>query len=308
MTHTHQPMKLTYRLLRRLGHQRWLRFGIRDRIIRFFIDSDTTPDQPFAVPFYGLAYEGNLASFIDWSAYFYGAYSYQELDLIRDILNQQTDPVFIDVGANVGNHSLFAAIHSHRVFSFEPVPHLYDSLLQKQATNRLANLTAFNCALGEAEAISAFSLSTSGNQGTGRVVAANETASGKTITVTIKDGDTLLSEQKIPRITLIKIDVEGYEPFVLRGLLRTLSVYRPIVFFEWSFTSAEHANKQAITSFFPPDYQLFFFISHRPAFLFFEHEHYQLRPANDSMPEGNYIAMPVEALTDGRTARIRFVS
>lgn len=300
-------MKPAYRLLRLVGHQRWIRFGIRDRIIRFFISSDSAPSHPFSAPFYGLTYEGDLASFIDWSAYFYGAYSYQELDLIRDILSHQTDPVFIDVGANVGNHSLFASAHSRQVLAFEPVPALYKQLLHKQSTNQLTNLRAFNYALGEAESVRAFSLPTSCNQGIGRVLNDGEIAQGNTTTVSVKEGDTVLDEQCISPVTLIKVDVEGHEPLVLRGLARTLLAHRPTVFFEWSSASASHVGYQPVCTLFPANYRLYAFESHRPAFFFFEHKRYRLSPARAIMPAGNYVAIPAEALTPEHMAALHIV-
>ncbi len=300
-------MKPAYRLLRLLGHQRWIRFGIRDRIIRLFIKSDGAPSHPFSAPFYGLTYEGNLASFIDWSVYFYGAYSYQELDLIRDILRHQTDPVFIDVGANVGNHSLFASAYSRQVLAFEPVSALYKQLLHKQSTNQLTNLTAFNYALGEANSVRPFLLPTSCNQGIGRVLNDGETSQENTTTVPVKEGDTVLHEQRIPPVTLIKVDVEGYEPSVLRGLANTLLAHRPTVFFEWSRASASHLDNQPVGTLFPPNYRLYAFESHRPAFFFFEHKHYRLSPARAAMPAGNYVAIPTEALTQKHRAALHVV-
>lgn len=297
-------MKLIYRLLRHLGHQRWLRFGIRDRIIRFFIESDSAPSQPFTVPFFGYTYDGNLSSFIDWSTYFYGAYSYQELDLIRDILSKQAGSVFIDVGANVGNHSLCAAAHSNQVLSFEPVPALYNMIVHKQKQNKLTNLSVFNYALGRSDSTQAFLFSTSSNQGTGRIITAATLASSSTVVV--KNGDAVLMEAGVTNITLIKIDVEGYEPYVLHGLVNALSVHRPIVFFEWTIASREHMAGQPARELFPENYHLYNFNSHRPAYLFFEYDRYQLEPASDDMPEGNYVAIPTEALADGRTSALRF--
>ena len=300
-------MKPIYQLLRRLGHQRWLRFGIRDRIIRLFHQSDTAASELFTVPFYGYIYEGNLNSFIDWSTYFYGAYSYQELDLMHDILSQQTNAVFIDVGGNVGNHSLFAAAHCQQVVAFEPVPYLYQHIRRKQRLNNLANVSVFNCALGEDTTVSSFLLPSSGNQGTGRIPTVGESVTGETITVDIKNGDAFLAEMGINRVSLIKIDVEGYEPFVLRGLPDTMALCRPLVFFEWSTASADQLHPSTILSLFPVSYKIFYVNSHRPAYFLFEHKRYQLQLAHDTMPEGNYLAIPTEAFTDGRTALLQFI-
>ena len=68
------PSRVTLNLLRRFGHLDWLAFGIRDRIIRYFVNPDTVEGKEFVTDFFGLQYQGNLNTFIDWSVYFYGAY------------------------------------------------------------------------------------------------------------------------------------------------------------------------------------------------------------------------------------------
>ena len=65
--------------MRLLGHQNWLRFGIRDRIIRYFVNPDTINSWEYETDFFGLSYKGNLNTFLDWFVYFYGAYEKEVL-------------------------------------------------------------------------------------------------------------------------------------------------------------------------------------------------------------------------------------
>jgi tRNA G46 methylase TrmB len=128
-------------VLRFLGHQKYLRFGIRDRIIRQFHNPDTSESEEFIVPFFGARYRGNFDTFIDWSVYYYGAYSLEELRLIEDFLEPVSDPIFLDVGANVGHHTLFAALKCRLVLSFEPFRNVARKIEQKIDDNNLTNVT-----------------------------------------------------------------------------------------------------------------------------------------------------------------------
>jgi hypothetical protein len=93
---------LNYSLARFLGHQHYIRRG-RDRLIRRFAQPSANAI-PFAVDFFGLVYRGDLSNFIDWSVYIYGAYSRNELLLLRDIAavlrSAQPNVNFYDIGAS----------------------------------------------------------------------------------------------------------------------------------------------------------------------------------------------------------------
>src|SRR5215472_14769316 len=99
---------LKRQLLRAVGHQRYLRFGVRDRVLRRLDDPDITASAEFVAPFFGARYRGNFDTFVDWSAYYYGAYERDDLEVIGDLIAPLDAPTFVDVGANVGHHTLFA--------------------------------------------------------------------------------------------------------------------------------------------------------------------------------------------------------
>ena len=94
------------------------------QILRAFSHPNGQKPQPFEVDFFGLSYSGSLANFIDWTVYYYGAFSANELRLLAALaaaLRAQGKPVnFYDVGANIGHHTLFMSADADHVFSFEP--------------------------------------------------------------------------------------------------------------------------------------------------------------------------------------------
>lgn len=126
----------------------------------------------------------------------------------------QTD-VFLDVGANVGHYTLLAAvIKQSKVIAIEPIPTTYTRLIQNITINNIQDrVTTHNIGLSNIPGELAFS----NNQFTTNRV----NNSGLGIKVDVKTIDELFLEKKI---NAIKIDVEGFEWFVLNGAKETLKM------------------------------------------------------------------------------------
>lgn len=278
---------LKRRLLRALGHQHALRFGFRDRILRRFDDPDRTSSAEFVVPFYGTKYRGNFDTFIDWSVYYYGAYERDDLELIGDFLAALGDPVFVDVGANVGHHTLFAATRCRRVIAVEPFEPLVRRIQQKIDDNALTNVTIVACGLGERDETALYTPSTTNNTGTG---AFGVSASGQTVTLPIRSGDEVLAEADGSRVSFLKIDTEGFEGHVLRGLSRTLGAARPVVWFEWSPRMA--ADRTDARELFPDRYAFYRRAPDQSALGVFRRPAGQLEPLTGRWPEADILAVP----------------
>lgn len=286
-------------LLRTLGHLNRLRFGLRDRIIRALHNPDTCASEAFKVPFFGGVYSGDFDTFIDWSVYYYGAYAREELRLLDDILRTLEDPVVLDVGANVGHHTLYAAMRAKQVIGFEPFPEVAEKLETKIRENQLANVLLLPCGLGEKNQTAVFVKPSGHNTGTGSF--ARPAEGGETLMLPIRIGDELLAEQRIHDIHLVKIDVEGFEPFVLRGLAKTMARCRPVVFFEW--TQRERGLFDADPrGLFPDDYLFLRFLSDTVVLHLFRKRSYRLSLLSDApWPDGNLLAVPKERLNGLRT-------
>jgi hypothetical protein len=76
----------------------------------------------FTAEINGARYEGNTGNFIDKNIFFYGAYEKPVLFFLRDILTSaySGQGVFLDIGANTGQHSLFMSRHAREIHAFEP--------------------------------------------------------------------------------------------------------------------------------------------------------------------------------------------
>jgi FkbM family methyltransferase len=284
------------RLLRLLGHQSWLRFGVRDRVIRFFCDPDDQPPRPFDVRFFGGVYSGDLSSFIDWSVYHYGAYEREELRFIEDVCARLGDPLVIDVGANVGQHALFAALRGARVIAFEPYPKVADVLESRMQQNGCADrVRLVRIALGAENGQARFIVPRGHNEGTGTLSGADDPTTFAAITVPVRIGDEILREIAPGAVHLLKIDTEGFEVQVLEGLRATLETWRPIVFFEWTPAKQSRRRSPDASDLFPAGYRFCRFIGDDNVLGLFRRPTYRLGPLPDDWPACNVVALPVES-------------
>ena len=244
-------------LIKLIARQDWVRVGIRDHIVRAYCNPDRAASFEFEADFFGLAYPGNLNSFIDWNVYFYGAYEREYLVYLKHLVKGRNDPVFVDVGANVGNHTLFMSQYCREVHAFEPNPNVRRRLHQKLERNAIAHVVVHGVGLGERNEDLTFFTPGGANQGTGSFVADHDSANTAGPPLRVVQADDYFVEMNLNRIDLIKIDVEGFERQVLAGMRRTIEKYRPLITMEYSDTTMNaFANEAALRAWLPADYEI----------------------------------------------------
>jgi len=143
---------------------------------------------------------------------------------------------FVDCGANCGFYSALASSvlgESGMVISIEPSPREYKRLLYARESNAsTCQWITTNCALGPTEGVAAIDAGighTGMNQIARKVPSeVSKQRSNKVIPVFIERLDRILeaATHERPTIDLIKIDVEGYELQVVRGLIAHLQTRR----------------------------------------------------------------------------------
>jgi FkbM family methyltransferase len=136
--------------------------------------------------------------------------------------------VVVDVGANIGDLTLAAASvvgAEGKVYSLEAHPRTYGFLCSNVALNHCSNVATFNVALGDKKSEIFFSDMGRGDD-QNHVSENNQGMSLKMVRL----DDLSVTE---PRIQLLKIDVEGYEKFVLEGASRTLEKVACVYFESW---------------------------------------------------------------------------
>ena len=159
----------------------------------------------------------------------YGSYDRQELETFLEWIDSRTPgqlkaATALDVGANIGNHSLWFSKYFKHVHAFEPNPRTFKVLsLNAELAN---NISCHQVGLGDRPGVAHFQ-STSSNIGGSRVIA-SPTADSFTVRVETLDS----AADGIPDIGLIKIDVEGLEYEVFLGAAEVIKRHRPIILFE----------------------------------------------------------------------------
>jgi FkbM family methyltransferase len=129
--------------------------------------------------------------------------------------------VCLDIGAHIGIHTLLLSElvgPSGRVYAFEPEPHNFSLLEQNLQINGATNVAALCTAAGDVPGRGRLAVNPT-NRGDHRL---SRGATGTACEVTISTVDEVLEPLPSGTVRFIKIDVQGYEHHVLRGMPRTL--------------------------------------------------------------------------------------
>lgn len=129
----------------------------------------------------------------------------------------------MDIGANIGNHSIYFSDYFSRVDSYEPNPPVYEVLCLN--AKLVDNVHCHNYGLSD-------------RSRTGRIKLKKTNIGASSVTFTEDDGGEEIELRSIDSLTnlsnvkLVKIDVEGHELHVLNGAKRFLRENSPIILFE----------------------------------------------------------------------------
>ncbi|MBT2487880.1 FkbM family methyltransferase [Streptomyces sp. ISL-96] len=136
---------------------------------------------------------------------------------------------YVDVGANIGYYSLLASRlvgDEGQVVAVEASPVFHRRILQHVALNGADNVRAINGAVSDVRKRLTFVLASSDNLGANSIVP-YEGPAESTFEVEAVPLPDLLDPEEIARARVIKIDVEGAEGSVVRGMAPMLDELRP---------------------------------------------------------------------------------
>ena len=157
----------------------------------------------------------------------YGRYQLEELKLFDKYINN--GDIVIDVGANIGTHTLWLANKVGAegfVYAFEPQRLLFQTLCANLALNSIQNVDCRQLGVGYTQRLIKVPLLDplkSNNFGGLNIEGHSE---GEKVAICKIDDIGLNS------CSFIKIDVEGMEPEVLQGAMNTIVQCRPVVYLE----------------------------------------------------------------------------
>jgi FkbM family methyltransferase len=133
--------------------------------------------------------------------------------------------VCVDVGANIGYFTLLASRlvgPSGHVYALEPSPEIHATLTSNLERNDVTNVTALGVAAGDTNGEAEFYEADGRNRGASSLRPASERDADEpessAIRVQVRRLDSVISSVHLPRLKLVKIDVEGYELEVMGGL------------------------------------------------------------------------------------------
>lgn len=185
-------------------------------------------------------------SYMGGSLYWTGFHHINEILFLKSFLRQ--DMVFIDVGANQGEFSIFAAklLTQGKVIAFEPVSYSRNLLEKNKHINQFHNLEIIPCGLGNQETrLPVFTTSydpayAGRNDGLSSVYKTEyRNCFEEIIDITVFDTHFLTS---MTRMDFVKIDIEGGELYALQGMKQSLLKFKPWILIEVGNDTIEAAG------------------------------------------------------------------
>ena len=215
----------------------------------------------------GVKYEGNVGNFVDYHIFYFGAYEKPNLFLLRDLMRTvyAGQGTFIDIGANTGQHSMMISRYSKEVHAFEPWEPVLKRFRRMVQNNGFKNISIHAYGLGDENSKKPFFKPDASNLGTGSFVEGFKSGNSLEGELEIQKGDDAFAKEHITSVSVIKMDIEGYEKLALKGLRNTLEKHRPIMLFELSAdpnSPVSIKNKEELTALFPEKYE-FLVVSER---------------------------------------------
>lgn len=276
-------------MLRRLGQQDWLRVGLRNRVIGWFARPGGGSHEVEA-PFFGMRYRSDLNDLIDWSVYFHGAYEKPELTLLGELLADRPGAVAVDVGASAGQHTLFFSRLCAHVHAFEPYEPLRRRLVEHVDINGLDNVTVHPVGIADVDGELDFYEPLAANVCEGSFARPfTRPVLGPPSPLPVVHGDAYLTSLELPRLDLVKIDVEGFERRVLIGLRETLRAHRPLMLFEFTrYTRMTLHGADELYELLPPDYQAWRIRKDRASMMLFNRTGAVLEPFDFDAPDQEF--------------------
>lgn len=170
-----------------------------------------------------------------------GVYEPEILEMI--IKRVPENCVFLDVGANIGQHSLIMSKFCKEIVAFEPIPVLQNRFEMNLTRNQIKNVQLYPFGLSN-ENIFTEMIVMNSHMGKSKPKLHNESEydflkkswtgkNGNEMTIQNVELRTLDSFN-LQKVDFIKIDVEGYEYFVLQGGLNTIKKFKPQIIMEYS--------------------------------------------------------------------------
>lgn len=221
------------------GHQVWLR-GIELESLLPWLPQvqPISPVADLAHGFVGPFLVPHNDSVIGMNIKNVGVWAKKDLDFFESEV--KSGDVVFDIGANIGHHSVFFSKlvgNDGRVLIFEPQKSMFNFACGNLAINDCHNVEAFQGALGEATSVVRMGeVSYTQVNNFGALGISFDSASNEGEPVKVWSLDELIAGGliSVDRIDFLKIDVQSFELYVLKGAIQTIARFKPRIFIEIS--------------------------------------------------------------------------
>ena len=129
--------------------------------------------------------------------------------------------VVVDIGANIGYYALMESQlvgDKGKLYAIEPVPENMETLKRNIEANKCRNIETFRMAIGDENKKDVIHISEKSNWHS--MIRHEKLNSVKNIDVDVQTLDYFLKDK--PEVNFIRMDVEGYEGEILKGMTKTL--------------------------------------------------------------------------------------
>lgn len=175
----------------------------------------------------------------------FGYYDKAGLDLLfaflTPLLDELKSGVGLDVGANIGNHSIYFSHFFSTVYSFEPNPRTYDLLSFNSKS--VKNIIPMNFGLGDRNGRVKLQEDPD-NMGASSISERHGSEHTREVQIEIRRLDDL--DLDLSRTNFLKIDVEGFEAKVITGALQLIDARRPLIVMEQHESEFSNTSTESI--------------------------------------------------------------
>ena len=194
----------------------------------------------------GLIWELGSQNCIDRAIIRIGAWEEKSTQLVRKFVEPGMH--ILDVGANIGYFTtIFAQLvgPTGKVWAFEPVGHFRKRIYRLLELNNLLSQSLVND-YGLSDREQEVDITIAAASATIHPVSSGE-SSVPTEVIRLKRLDDVYSGLGIKRCDLIKVDIDGHEPFFIEGARQFLRKYQPVIMIEFAQNHLYIANRDVLS-------------------------------------------------------------
>lgn len=231
----------------------WIPLTIRKKLGRLVA---APPGRAFRLKLFEGTYLGATGTHIDNKLWRFGLHEAATIRLMRRLLRADRAagrrPVLLDIGTNTGAHLVACGGLCEAALGFEPWAPMRARAEASLAASGFGHVRVMPFGLGERSGIFPFAPPSGDNVGTGSFAGGDGA-----LQLELRRGDEVCAAEGIAP-SLVKIDTEGFEMPVLRGLSRVLAAAAPAVVFEVGGSRAERAALvEEVGGLLGPGYRLY---------------------------------------------------